>query len=153
MFRNPLAQRFGTAASTAALLLALSVPSVARANTLSFTTTGAGSVTIPAGYEWTNVTVQCWGAGGGGGGGGIFLTGATDYGGGGGGGGGYSAKTYTVPLVAGAIATTSAAAAAPTAETAEAQFGTISALRTLLPAGAPAVATAPAWLAAAAGLS
>ncbi len=68
------------------------VSTIAYANELDLTTTGASTVTIPAGYEWTNVTVQCWGGGGGGGG----------YYGGGGGGGAYSAQTYTTPLVAGA---------------------------------------------------
>ena len=41
----------------------------ARGNEIDLTTTGTGSVTIPAGYEWTDVTVQCWGGGGGGSGG------------------------------------------------------------------------------------
>ena len=36
--------------------------------TLTLTNPGEGSVTIPTGYDWTNVTVQCWGGGGGGGG-------------------------------------------------------------------------------------
>ena len=54
-----------------ALVLAASACSVAEAQlVLSLTTAGAGSVTIPAGYDWTNVTVQCWGGGGGGGSGG-----------------------------------------------------------------------------------
>lgn len=53
--------------------------------TLPITNTGAGSVTVPAGYDWTNVTVQCWGGGGGGG----------AWGGGGGGGGAYAYNTYT----------------------------------------------------------
>ena len=61
--------------------------------TLPLTTTGAGGVTIPAGYEWANVTVQCWGGGGGGGNGTTYN--ATGYGGSGGGGGAYSYKTYT----------------------------------------------------------
>ncbi len=74
-----------------ALVLAASACSVAEAQlVLSLTTAAAGTVTIPAGYDWTNVTVQCWGGGGGGGG--------DAYGGGG---GAYSGKAYTTPLVAG----------------------------------------------------
>ena len=73
----------------------VAVSTFARADTLSFTTTGAGTLTIPAGYEWTDVTVQCWGGGGGGGG---YESGD---GGGGGGGGAYCAETYSTPLVAG----------------------------------------------------
>jgi hypothetical protein len=70
--------------------------SLAWGDTLTLATPGAGSVTIPAGYDWTNVTVQCWGGGGGGGGG------ANPSGGGGGGGGAYSGTTCTAPLFAGA---------------------------------------------------
>ncbi len=73
----------------------VAVSTFARGDTLSFTTTGAGTLTIPAGYEWTHVTVQCWG---GGGGGGAYAPGG---GGGGGGGGAYCAETYSTPLVAG----------------------------------------------------
>ena len=57
--------------------------------TLTLTTPGEGSVTVPTGVDWTDVTVQCWG---GGGGGGLLI---------GGGGGAYSANTYATPLVAG----------------------------------------------------
>ena len=60
-----------------------------RGDEIDLTTTGSGSVTIPPGYEWTDVSVQCWGGGGGGGGGGD-LNGA----GGGGGGGAYAYNTY-----------------------------------------------------------
>ena len=55
------------------------------------TTPGAGNLTIPTGYEWDNVTVQCWGGGGGGGSGGVSLG---YVGGGGGGGGAYAYNTY-----------------------------------------------------------
>ena len=82
---------------TIVLALFLLVSSVARAQlVLSLTSAGAGSVTIPPGYDWTNVTVQCWGGGGGGG-----VGPATNGVGGGGGGGAYSSKTYTMALVAG----------------------------------------------------
>jgi hypothetical protein len=67
------------------------VSTIAYGSEISLTTTGAGIVTIPAGYEWTNVTVQCWGGGGG----------AAYEGAGGGGGGAYSSKTYAT-LAAGA---------------------------------------------------
>jgi formylglycine-generating enzyme required for sulfatase activity len=102
MFDKLLARVSTLAASFSALLLPLSVSSVVNGSVLSLTTTGAGSVTIPAGFEWTNVTVQCWGAGGGGGFGGLYSYGATDMGGGGGGGGAYAAKAYAAPLAAGA---------------------------------------------------
>ena len=86
---------------TIVLALLLSVSSVARAQlVLSLTSAGAGSVTIPPGYDWTNVTVQCWGGGGGGGGG--LVDGPVSDGGGGGGGGAFSAKSYATPLAAGA---------------------------------------------------
>ena len=78
--------------------LVVVVPCVAWGNTLTLTTTGIGSITIPAGYEWTDVTVQCWG-GGGVGGASIGYVGLQCSGGGGG--GAYSAKTYATPLVAG----------------------------------------------------
>ena len=69
------------------------------ANTITLTTPGSGSLTVPAGYEWTNVTVQCWSGGGGGAGGwndydGYFHR----YGDGGGGGGAYAYKGYTILL-------------------------------------------------------
>ncbi len=80
------------------LTMLLSVSSVASAQlVLSLTSAGAGSVTIPTGYEWTDVTVQCWG----GGGGGAVGNPSTDFGAGGGGGGAYSSKTYLTPLLAG----------------------------------------------------
>ena len=85
--------RGSMAAITTTLIWALSVSSVARGDTMTFTTTGTGSVTIPAGYDWTNVTVQCWGAGGGGGGNSGAYTA-----GGGGGGGAYASKTYAALL-------------------------------------------------------
>ena len=81
---------------TIVLALLLSVSSLARGqDVLTLTTPGAGSIMIPTGDEWTNVTVQCWGGGGGGGGtyGGCSM-------GGGGGGGAYSSNTYPM-LVAG----------------------------------------------------
>jgi probable HAF family extracellular repeat protein len=78
--------------------LAMSVSSMVHGQSvLSLTTTGAGSVTIPAGYEWTNVTVQCWG----GGGGGAFTQPVTGVGAGGGGGGAFSSMTYATALLAG----------------------------------------------------
>ncbi len=102
MFDKTLMRR-SMAAVTTALILALSVSSMAWSqDVLTLTATGAGSVPIPAGYDWTNVTVQCWGGGGGGGGGYTSGGGYYSYYGGGGGGGAYSAKTYTTPLVAGA---------------------------------------------------
>ena len=45
---------------TIVVAMVISVSGVARGDTLSLTTPGSGSVAIPAGYEWTNVTVQCW---------------------------------------------------------------------------------------------
>jgi hypothetical protein len=63
----------------------LAVSTFAYGSALNLSATGAGSVTIPAGYTWTNVTVQCWGGGGG----------ASDQSHGGGGGGAYAFKTYT----------------------------------------------------------
>jgi len=83
-----------------ALVLAASACSVAEAQlVLSLTTAGAGSVIIPAGYDWTDVTVQCWGGGGGGGSYYIFDNGEVS--GGGAGGGAYSSNTYATALVAG----------------------------------------------------
>ncbi len=60
-------------------------------------------MTIPSGYEWTNVAVQCWGGGGGGGASyqGNLGQGYVYYSGGGGDGGAYSFKTYATPLLAG----------------------------------------------------
>ena len=47
---------------TIVLALLLSVSSLARGqDVLTLTTPGAGSIMIPTGDEWTNVTVQCWG--------------------------------------------------------------------------------------------
>ena len=63
-------------------------------DTITLTTPGSGSVTIPAGYDWTNVTVQCWSGGGGGGGGRYEASGS----GGGGGGGAYASNTYETLL-------------------------------------------------------
>ncbi len=85
-----------------ALLGGIGTARLAQGAVLALTATGAGSLTIPAGYDWTDVTVQCWGGGGGGGGGYTSGGGYYSYYGGGGGGGAYSAKTYTTPLVAGA---------------------------------------------------
>ena len=72
---------------TTSLVLFLTAFAMTRgsADTITFTTPGEGSVTVPAGDEWTNVTVQCWSGGGGGGG----------YSGGGGGGGAYGETTYS----------------------------------------------------------
>ncbi len=87
MFDKTL-MRGSMAAITTALILALSVSSMAWSqDVLTLTATGAGSVPIPAGYDWTNVTVQCWGGGGGGGGGYTSGGGYYSYYGGGGGGG------------------------------------------------------------------
>ncbi len=73
-----------------AVVLLLAVSAVAHAqDTFTVTNPGAGSVTVPAGYAWIDVTIQCWGGGGGG-----------AYDGGGGGGGAYAYKTY-VSLLAG----------------------------------------------------
>ena len=98
MFNKMLVRdSMAVATITTFLILALSFSSVARAQfVLPLTSTGAGSVTIPAGYEWANVMVQCWGGGGAG------MSGAQFGGGGGGGGGAYAYQTYTTPLVAGA---------------------------------------------------
>lgn len=85
---------------TTIVILAMSFSSVAQGEVIPLKTTGAGNITIPEGYVWTNVTVQCWGGGGGGGSGSSYNT--TGYGGYGGGGGAYSYKTYTTPLAAGA---------------------------------------------------
>ena len=74
---------------TIVLALLLSVCSVTMAQlVLSLTSAGGGSVTIPAGYDWTNVTVECWGGGGGGGGGYYSPAYAGNWYAGGGGGGG-----------------------------------------------------------------
>ena len=62
----------------------LAVSTIACGSEIQLATTGAGIVTIPAGYEWTNVTVQCWDGGGG----------ASDQYQGGGGGGAYASNTY-----------------------------------------------------------
>ena len=103
-----------------ALLFSVSVAGRASGDTITLTTPGAGSIPVPAGYEWINVTVECWGGGGGGGGGpsgggggggayasGIFATlpsgsyiyyvGAGGAGGGGGTYGGSGADTYWSP--------------------------------------------------------
>jgi fibronectin-binding autotransporter adhesin len=86
MFRKTTMR--GLMAAVTTLILALSVSSVAKAQlVLTLTNAGVGSVTIPAGYEWTNVTVQCWSGGGGGAGG---------LGAAGGGGGAYASKTYSL---------------------------------------------------------
>ena len=75
------------------LALLLSASAVARGqDTLTETTPGAGNITVPTGYEWTDVTVQCWSGGGGGGGS------YGGYGGTGGGGGAYSYNTYPTLL-------------------------------------------------------
>ena len=96
--------RASMAAFVTALMLAMSVSSVALAqDVMTLTSTGAGSITVPAGYEWTNVSIQCWGGGGGGGGGYTSGGGYYSYYGGGGAGGAYSAKTYTTPLIGGAF--------------------------------------------------
>ena len=77
-----------------AVVFVATVSSVGRGQVvLTYTTAGAGSVTVPTGYEWTDVTVQCWGGGGGGGGGQPPLTN-----GGGGGGGAYAYSSYPTLL-------------------------------------------------------
>ena len=73
------------------VVVILAVSTFARGNEIDLTTTGTGSVTVPAGYEWTDVTVQCW-SGGGGGGGASSVYGPDS--GGGGGGGAYAYNTY-----------------------------------------------------------
>ena len=94
MFDKAMARGSMVAVITTALISVQSVGSVARAQVvLSLTSAGAGSVTIPVGYEWTNVTVQCWGGGGGGGGYGPQYTS-----GGGGGGGAYASNAYATLL-------------------------------------------------------
>ncbi len=85
MFGKTAGRGSMAAAITAILVLAPAISSVVRGDTLTLTTTGTGSVTIPAGYAWSDVTVQCWGGGGGGG--------EANYGGGGGG-GAYAFNTY-----------------------------------------------------------
>jgi hypothetical protein len=83
------------------LAVALTVFAVTRGSgeTMTITTPGTGSVTVPTGYEWTNVTVQCWSGGGGGGGFGYFNEfGNGPYGGDGGGGGAYAYNSYATLL-------------------------------------------------------
>ena len=75
-----------------AFLFLVSVAAHGQQMVLPVTNTGAGSITVPTGYDWINVTVQCW-SGGGGGGGGWYV-----YGGGGGGGGAYAYNTYPTLL-------------------------------------------------------
>jgi hypothetical protein len=75
----------GTATDQTAEFDAISITPVSS-GCLIYTNPGTGSVTVPTGYKWTNVTVQCWGGGGGGG------SAAPD--GGGGGGGAYATNTY-----------------------------------------------------------
>ena len=126
------------------LTMLLSVSSVASAQlVLSLTSAGAGSVTIPTGYEWTDVTVQCWG----GGGGGAVGNPSTDFGAGGGGGGAYSSKTYLTPLLAGEYSYYVGAGGVggpyvpdvpETAVAAEIQFGTTAVPKTLWLAAAVA---------------
>ena len=88
MVRSSMAAALRVAAISLMLLAAVS--GVVRGAIITETSTGAGTVTIPTGYEWTNVTVQCWGGGGGGAGGGYY--------GAGGGGGAYASGTFaTLP--------------------------------------------------------
>ena len=132
---------------TSALILALSVSSVARAQVvLSLTSAGAGSINIPAGYEWTSVTVQCWG-------GGVVATPATKApatAAAGAAGALTPARRTRCRCSPGHIATTLAlaAAAASTAPTAaaaaEAQPGTLGRSKTLVLAAATAAFTATA---------
>jgi hypothetical protein len=90
MFEKTIARGFLVAALLAA------VSTVARWQVvLTYTTAGAGSVTVPTGCEWIDVTVQCWS---GGGGGGVGTGYGGDIGGGGGGGGAYASNTYTTLL-------------------------------------------------------
>ena len=71
-----------------ALILIVADSNFVFAGNITLTMPGPGNVTIPPGYEWIDMTVQCWGAGGGGG-----------YGNGGGGGGGaYADNTYATLL-------------------------------------------------------
>ena len=70
-----------------ALLGGIGTARLAQGAVWALTATGAGSITIPAGYEWIDVTVQCWGGGGGGGGGYTPGGGYYSYYGGGRGGG------------------------------------------------------------------
>ena len=71
-----------------ALTLIVAASNFVYAGNITLTMPGSGNVTIPPGYEWIDMTVQCWGAGGGGG-----------YGNGGGGGGGaYAYNTYATLL-------------------------------------------------------
>jgi len=103
MFEKAMARSLMAAAlrmTAISLGLLLSVFGVARGAIITETSTGVGSLTIPTGYEWINVTIQCWG--GGGGGAASNYSSGVNFGGGGGGGGAYSSKTYTTPLVAGA---------------------------------------------------
>jgi hypothetical protein len=79
------------------VVVILTASTFAYGSEMDLATPGAGSVTIPTGYEWTDVTVQCW-SGGGGGGGGYYSDGY--YGGGGGGGGAYGYNSYAT-LVSG----------------------------------------------------
>ena len=100
MFRQTFVRGLTAVAlqTTVVSALLLAVSSIALGQVvLTLTNTGAGSVTIPAGYDWTNVTVQCWGGGGGGGDSSLSST----FGGGGGGGGAYSSNLYITPLIAG----------------------------------------------------
>ena len=75
-------------------LLLVSAATAHGQDILTETTPGAGSITVPTGYEWIDVTVQCW-SGGGGGGGGEYEAGGS---GGGGGGGAYASNTYATLL-------------------------------------------------------
>lgn len=62
-----------------------------HADTITLSTPGNGSVTVPEGYMWTDITVQCWSGGGGGG----LEDSYYGAGGGGGGGGAYGSATYS----------------------------------------------------------
>ena len=70
-----------------AVLLTVFAVTRGSGDTITLATPGSGSVTVPTDYEWTDVTVQCWGAGGGG----CCYLGGDAYGGGG---GAYAYSTY-----------------------------------------------------------
>ena len=42
-------------------LMSVSLVTPGSGDTITFTTPGDGSVTVPTGYEWADVTIQCWG--------------------------------------------------------------------------------------------
>ena len=119
--------------ATICVVLLVATPAVAYGTVLPLTTPGSGSVTIPAGYEWDNVTVQCWGGGGGGG----SSDGGFNSGDGGGGGGGGGSVTGLTQLCSPVHTTTMSAAEdrralLATVERVETRSGTMAAFKIFL---------------------